>query len=166
MNEADVLAWGAAANLPAFYANAPNPPGSPAVFGDWSSVNPYIIVTTDDGAFWYWNADEPAGYDGTGWHPAPILAADFCAWKNGATACPITDGDVEAFAKAQGYNVYYFPDPLGNKPPKPAYASDATARAFSVQACAFVRWDGVSWVHDDATMAEFVTWRALTIFNG
>lgn len=76
----DVSAWAEAAAVPAFWWAESDPPGAPDSLGSFFQ-NPYVVLVTADGAFWYWNSEESGGWNQTSWHPAPILAADFCAWR-------------------------------------------------------------------------------------
>lgn len=41
------------------------------VAGSFFNANPNIAIATNDGALWYWD---------NGWHPAPLLAADYDDW--------------------------------------------------------------------------------------
>lgn len=81
--------------------------------------------------------------------------------------CKITDKQIEAFAKAKGYNVWWIVDkPVATwtAPTKEQYTLDKQARAFSVYECMFYRWEihegsPDAWVKDMQTAGEFDAWK-------
>lgn len=88
-----------------------------------------------------------------------------------AEPCEIHEGELEAFASARGYAIFFFEKSDADAkararglpswlqlPPRPEFASNPSARAFSVDTCHFIRWDGTKWVPDDPTHNEFLLW--------